>query len=146
MMNKLAKSNSLTRNEIQHLRIDMMHDRGWNQSDNFYYDDSHNIRSLPMLRRVDILLHESIAHPWTDFVKERYWGACPRDDVRIVDARTGEWIDAQTSGPYQGCLDTNGGEHKDHVREIDYGLQWEEADGEDRSEVMMEMKDPLPRM
>ena len=54
--------------------------------------------------------------PWTDFIKETYWGACPSGNVRIVDAGTGMWIDEETSGVYQDYIDTNGGMHDDYTR------------------------------
>ncbi|KAF2106670.1 hypothetical protein BDV96DRAFT_470635, partial [Lophiotrema nucula] len=84
------------REKVRHLRIELVNEQGLDESDLFYYFHVENIRNLPKLESFDLLVSDGLAPRWTDFIKETYWGACPRGNVRIVDAKTGEWIDEKT--------------------------------------------------
>lgn len=59
---------------------------------------------------MDILVYNELRR-WTDLCIDHGWGACPKENIRIIDGKTGEWIDYETSGAYEDNLDTNGGEH-----------------------------------
>ncbi|CAO2650694.1 Nn.00g019860.m01.CDS01 [Neocucurbitaria sp. VM-36] len=144
-MNKLVAGNSLEKKEVRHLRIELVHELGWDQSELFYHDYSRKIRNFPKLGRCDVLVNNGL-YAWGNLINETYWGACPKSNVRIIDAKTGEWIDAETAGPYQDYIDTGHGETRDYLRDVDYDVEWEEAEGDERYEAMMKMKAPLPRI
>jgi hypothetical protein len=86
-------------------------------------------------------------HTWTNFIKNRYWGAFLRNNVRMIGGKTGKWIDEETAEPYQDYNDTSGGETRDYTR-IDWDRDDEDEEGaEERYEKMMEIgKEPLPRV
>ena len=68
------------------------------------------------------------------------------DNVRMIDMKTGKWINGVTARPYLDYLDTSYGKTREYVR-ID--IYWdEEGDAEERCEAMMKIKDylPLPRI
>jgi hypothetical protein len=135
-------------NAIQRLRIEMAIDN--NERDDyeeefFFHDYSHRIRDLPRLEGCDILVNDGLS-AWTRLIEEVYWGACSQRNVRVVDAKTGEWIDMDTAGAYADWVDTNGGETRDYQRIID---DWDAEDEEEirqREEAMMKMKEHLPRI
>jgi hypothetical protein len=142
LMSRLAIHDDSKKKGIRHLRLELMAD-GWDLSEFFFHDYSHSIRDFPNLESCDILIDDGL-YNWAQFIEEGYWGTCPDSNVRIVDAKTGEWISAVTAGPYRDYLDTGHGESRDYQRIVDY---WdEEEDAEERYEALMKMKAPLPRM
>ena len=131
------------KNEIRHLRIELVHDFGWDESDSFFHDYSHKARNFPKLQSCSILVNDGL-YVWVQFIKQMYWGACPQNSVWIVDAKTGEWIDATTAGAYGDYIDTSHGATKEFIRE---DHDWDEKDTEERYEEMMAtMSEPLPRI
>jgi hypothetical protein len=151
-MSELAGEERSERNEIRRLRVEMavrkeMHTSDYwsDESESFLHEYSHRICDFPKLEGCDVLVAGDLSR-WTSFIEETYWGVCPQSNVRIIDAKTGEWIDADTSGPYKDWIDTGRGQSRDYQRLIDY---WDEADEEDiakREEEMMKMQEGLPRI
>lgn len=143
-MGELADGQRLEKKQVRHLRIGLLHDSGWDQSEYFFYTNSGKIRHFPKLERCDVLVNDGL-YVWGNFIKEMYWGAaCPKNNVRVIDAKTGEFLNAKTAGPYQDYLDTSYGRTKEFIRE---DSDWDDEDADERYEVMMkEMKTPLPRI
>jgi hypothetical protein len=79
-------------------------------------------------------------------MKDMYWGACPENNVRIIDAKTGRWISADTAGPYLDWMDTGRGKTRDYQRIVDYWNEEDEEEVEERYNAMMKMKEPLPQI
>ena len=128
-------------NEIQRLRIEMSLDgmRDDYEEEFFYHKYSHRIRDLPRLEGCDVLVNDGLVS-WTSLIEDVYWGACPKHKVRIVDAKTGEWIWRDTAGPYADWIYTDRGATRDYQRIVDV---WNE---EGREEAMMRMEEGLPRI
>jgi hypothetical protein len=89
----------LEKNRVKHLRIALSHELGWDLSEFFFHDYSYKIRDFPQLKSCDVLVNDG-PYYWGNFIKETDWGACQQSNVRIIDAKTGEWINAETAGPY----------------------------------------------
>lgn len=140
--------------QIRRLRIEMatetQPDDGGYQAEFFYHDYSYKIRELPKLEACDVLVVDGLRN-WGSFIDEHYWGSCPKSNVRMVDANTGEWISTNTAGPYLDWMDNYQGIDPDdgpvYTRIADF---WDEKDEEDvkrRYDAMMKMKrDGLPRI
>ncbi|KAH7080791.1 hypothetical protein FB567DRAFT_531744 [Paraphoma chrysanthemicola] len=144
----LVKGDCLERQEIRHLRLELGSAHGLDESDSFYHDYSGKIRNFQKLQRCDILVHDSL-YGWGFFIDETYWGACPKENVRLIDSKTGEWIDAKTTRPYLDYHDTNGGKLKDFARIPIYHVEeWEEEEeyAERWAEMMEVGTNPLPRI
>lgn len=142
-MNDLVTGQMVEKNEVRHLRLELVHDSGWDESESFFHDYSHKIRGFPKLQSCSILVNDGL-YSWVQFVKQMYWGVCPQNNVQIVDAKTGEWIDATTAGAYGDYVDTNYGATRDFIRE---DPDWDEEDTEERYEEMMAtMRESLPRL
>jgi hypothetical protein len=143
----LVEHKHVEMNEIRRLRIEMAIDdkRDDYEEEFFFHKYRHRIRDLPTLEVCDVLVNDGL-FSWTDLIEDVYWGVCSKSNVRIIDAKTGEWIDLDTAGPYADWIYTNRGETRDYQRIID---DWDEEDEEDvkqREEAMMKMKEPLPRI
>ncbi|OBT44391.1 hypothetical protein VE00_07057 [Pseudogymnoascus sp. WSF 3629] len=137
----LAETNILERDEVRHLRIELVNEQGLDESEFFYHNHVHKLRDFPKLESFNLLVGNGLLPEWTDFIKERYWGACPRGNVRIVDGKTGEWIDEETSGAYLDYIDSNGGKNDNYTRVVD-----DEEEEEGRMEAMKRLQIPLPRI
>jgi hypothetical protein len=138
----LSEESLLENDEIRHLRIELVNEQGLDESESFYHYHVRNLRYFPKLENFNLLVSDGLC-PWTDFIKETYWGACPSGNVRIVNANTGEWIDEQTSGVYQDYIDTDGGMHDDYTRVVD---DEDEDEKVARMEAVKRLQIPLPRM
>lgn len=144
LMDELAGGNSIEKREIRHLRIDI-HEPAWYQPKEFYHNHSSKIRNFPNLNRFDLLVNDGICS-WTSFFEDMYWGACPRENGRIVDAKTGEYVDATTCGAYQDYVDTDKGSKREYTRDLMcYDVDWLGPDGDERFEAMQKFSVPLPR-
>jgi hypothetical protein len=142
-MNDLVTGQRLEKNKVRHLRVELVHDFGWDESESFFHDYSHKIRVFPKLQSCSILVNDGL-YSWVQFVKQMYWGVCPQKNVQIVDAKTGEWINATTAGAYGDYVDTNYGATRDFIRE---DADWDEEDTEERYEEMMAtMRESLQRL
>ncbi|OBT94716.1 hypothetical protein VE01_06268 [Pseudogymnoascus verrucosus] len=137
----LADKNILERDEVRHLRIELVNEQGLDESEFFYHNHVHKLPDFPKLESFNLLVSDGLWPQWTDFIKETYWGACPRRNVRIVDRRTGEWIDEETSGAYHDYRDSNGGKNDNYTRVVD-----DEEEEEGRMEAMKRLQIPLPRI
>jgi hypothetical protein len=145
VMCRLLDHNRVGMNEIRRLRIELGAEHGSYESEFFFHIYSHRIRELPKLEGCDVLVYDGL-HTWARLIEETYWGACPKSNVRIIDGKTGEWIDADTAGSYIDWIDTSRGETRDYQRIDDYWDEDDEEDIETRYNAMMKMKDPLPRI
>ncbi|OAL50072.1 hypothetical protein IQ07DRAFT_587751 [Pyrenochaeta sp. DS3sAY3a] len=145
IMSRLNHISSAERTEIMRLRVELVREDGWDESESFFHFYSHQFRYFPKLEGCDVLVPDGLRE-WASLIEETYWGTCPQRNVRIVDANTGEWIDERTAGPYADWVDTSGGEGGDYQRIDEY---WDEEDEEyvqARYEEMMKMREPLPRI
>jgi hypothetical protein len=102
-------------NEIRRLRIEMaINDKRDDYEEEFFFHNYNcRIRDLPKLECCDILVNDGL-FSWKNLIKDIYWGACPESNVRIIDAKTGEWIDLDTAGPYADWIYNNRGETRDY--------------------------------
>ncbi|ORY17403.1 hypothetical protein BCR34DRAFT_610876 [Clohesyomyces aquaticus] len=143
---KNENDNPVWREDIRHLRIDLVDEQGFDETEMFYYHYAYVIYNIARLESFDILVGNGLAQ-WTDFIKESSWRAFFRKNVRIVDRKTGEWIDEGTSPVYQDYVDTNWGEndHFTRVVEEDYEGHPEEDD-ESRFQAIKRLQMPLPRI
>lgn len=149
----LPEENLLGRDEIRHLRIEL----GLDETEYFHYSYVHKLNTyqlgnFPKLQSFDLLVGDGLCPRWTGFIKGMDWGACPRGNVRIVDGKTGEWIDEETSAPYQDYVDANGRRNDNYTRIVedededrDYYDYYEEND-EERMEAVRRLQIPLPRI
>jgi hypothetical protein len=148
LMSQLAKGDSLEKREIQHFRLDLMSDT-WDLSESFYYYHSHRIRDFPKLERCDILVYDGLRN-WGEFIKDTYWGACQKSNVRFIDAKTGEWIDVESDGPYQDYRDNyigiDMGEVPVYTRIDDDWDEENEDHVQKRYEAMIKIREGLPRI
>lgn len=146
LMSDLSETPIPERTTITYLRIELSiagHD--WDDPEWFYHSYSQKFRHFPSLQRCDVLVDDGL-YNWGDFIDETYWGTCPKSNVRMIDAKTGEYIDKTTAGPYLDWIDTGRGEVTNYTRIDDC---WDEEDEEDvkqRWEAMMGMKKGLPRV
>jgi hypothetical protein len=146
VMSVLVEEDRTEKNEIRRLRIEFVTENGiGDESEFFFHNYSHRFRDFPKLNGCDVLVTDGL-HTWAHYMKDLYWGVCPRSNVRIIDAKTGEWIDEDTAGPYQDWIDCDRGQTRDYQRIDDY---WDAEDEEDvakRYEAMKKMHEPLPRI
>jgi hypothetical protein len=145
VMHDLMDYNCVGMNEIRRLRIKLGVERDSYESEFFCHIYNYRIRELPKLEGCDVLVYDGL-YRWGDLIEDTYWGVCPECNVRIIDAKTGEWIGADTAGPYMDWIDTSRGETTSYVR---LDRNWDEENEEDveaRYNTMMKMKDPLPRI
>lgn len=134
------------RKEIRRLRIDVFDDEKGYETEFFHHNHSLNFCHFPKLEGVDVLVSDELRN-WAMSIEDLPWGACPKSNVRIIDAKTGEWIDMQTAGPYSDWIDTGGSSEEGLYQRIDY--DWDGNDEEDvkeRYEAMMKMREGLPRI
>lgn len=119
------------------------------QAEFFCHNYSLQFRELPLLQGCDVLVRDRLSN-WGSFIDETYWGVCPKSNVRIVDAKTGEWIDIDSAGPYVDWMDNRMGIDPDdgpvYTRIDDFWDAEDEEDVKNRYEAMMKMKDGLPRI
>ncbi|KAF2820196.1 hypothetical protein CC86DRAFT_360760 [Ophiobolus disseminans] len=128
LMKEIAKDDNPERNGIRHLRLQLEDDiYGFDMSEFFFHDHQYKIRYFPNLRSCDVWVIDGLSN-WVEVVMIGYWGSLPTKNIRIVDAKTGEWIDAESAGPIVS--------------------DWwnEEEDGEERFKALMKIKDGLPRV
>lgn len=161
-MDDVVQSDSVERNGIQHLRIILESDNKekWDLSDSFFHNHAHEIRNFPSLTSCDVLVIDGLIQ-WTKLIEEKYWGNCPTKNVRVLDAKTGEWIDQDTGGPWQNWLNSSRGTDREGYTRIMPEVWWEEVDendpryererceeldGDERWEKLMRLKDRVPRM
>jgi len=145
LMYNLAKGDSLEKQQLRHLRVELMFDNGPDISEFFFHNYRHEIPNFPKLERCDVLVTEGLRR-WGYHLLDMYWGACLIDNVRMIDAKTGEWINGVTAGPYVDYLDTSYGSYPEYGY-VRVDIHWDEKeDAEERYEAMMRMKGPLPRI
>ena len=153
----LPEENLLGRGEIRHLRVEL----GLDETEYFHYSYVHKLNvyqlgNFPKLQSFDLLVSDGLCPRWRSFIKKTDWGACPRGNVRIVDGKTGEWIDEETSGPYRDYIDSNGRRNEHYTRMVYYGDGDEDEDrdedgyyeenDEERMEALRRLQIPLPRI
>lgn len=150
----LVEEDHPERNKIRHLKIEFvtgnaLEDELDYESEFFYHEYRHHIRNLPKLESCDVLVNGDL-RDWGSSFSEMYWGTCPESNVRMIDAKTGEWIDMDTAGPYldwmDNCMGIDPDEGPVYTRIDDF---WDEENEEDvatRYNAMMKMKEGLPRI
>lgn len=131
------------KDQVRHLRIELLFELKFDDSESFFHSYSHKIRDFTKLQSCSILVNDGL-YSWVQFVKYGYWGVCPRENVQIVDAKTGEWINAVTTGAYGDYFDSGNGTTRNFSRD---DSDYDEEDAEERYEAMMvTMRHPLPRL
>jgi hypothetical protein len=142
-MANLSKGSSDMREKIKHLRLQLVSPTGLDESDLFFEKYMHCIRGFPSLQSCEVIVDSLME--WGNDIIDVFWGACPKNCVRFVDKKTGQYMTAENSGAYVDWIDTEGGTRgyflsvRDEAWNGDY-------DEEARTEAMMEMKDGLPRI
>jgi hypothetical protein len=143
------REDSLEKTEFRHFRLEVFNNT-YDVSELFFHYHSHRIRDFPKLERCDVLVDDGLRN-WDQFIER----AGPQIYMRFVDAKTGEWFDAESEGPYMDYMDNFCGlEHGlEHGLDISYTRiddNWDEENEEDvknRYEAMIKMKDEgLPRI
>ncbi|KAH7080790.1 hypothetical protein FB567DRAFT_113089 [Paraphoma chrysanthemicola] len=147
----LIAADGVEKREIQHLRLELMADLGGKSVEEdpewFFHFHSHKIRDFPRLHYCDILVNDGLRN-WAMFIAESFWSpSCPKEHVRMVDAKTGEWIDIVTSRPWVDWIETHGGEYREFCTDSGWNAEIEAEEFEDRWEEMMTIgSKPLPRI
>ena len=95
---ELMMYNHVEVNKIRRLRIILRFKDESEESASFDHIYSHRICDLPKLEGCDIWVN--VLFTWRRLIEETYWESCPKNNVRIIDRKTGEWIDADTAGSY----------------------------------------------
>jgi hypothetical protein len=147
-LSELAEGASLEKKESRHFRLELMSD-SWDLSESFYHVHSYLIRDFPKLEHCDVLVYDGLRN-WGEFIKDRYWGACPKNNVRFIDAKTGEWIDIESDGPYQdysnNYIGIEIGEEPVYTRIDDDWDEENEDHVKERYQAMMKIREGLPRI
>ncbi|KAH8724882.1 hypothetical protein GQ44DRAFT_617151 [Phaeosphaeriaceae sp. PMI808] len=102
-MNDLVSRTSLEGEGARHLRIELLRPDGRDDSEDFYHEHCNRICEFPGMPFTHLILPKGItdSFPCTTLIDGIYFGSCPKSNIRIINAKTGEWIDEETSGPYQ---------------------------------------------
>lgn len=130
--------------EIQHLRIELLDERGEEVEEYWWHHHLPVLRDFPKLRSVDLLVPKELRY-YTQYIEDAYFGACGKEEVRIVHLGTGEWIDEETAGVYLDYVESWGGEQLDCMTRV---VEWD-VDEESRRERVEDMKlleMPRPRI
>ncbi|KAH7081955.1 hypothetical protein BKA63DRAFT_223385 [Paraphoma chrysanthemicola] len=144
-------ADGVEKREIRHLRLELMYNVGRIDKEDdpewFFHFYSHKIRDFPRLHYCDVLVNDGLRYR-AMFIAETYWGdSCPKENARMVDAKTGEWIDIVTSRPWVDWLETGGGEERRFVTDVTSNSEMDEEEFEERWEEMMTIgSKPLPRI
>lgn len=152
LVDDVANNHAMERDSIRHLRIEIDRDAPGYEMDSFWYQDQPQLREFPKLESCYVLVDNILWHEMTRFIEDSGWGACPVENVRIVDAKTGEWVDKDTSGPYQDYLDTRtGGDFTRGVDDVwlpeeETEEEWEAYHERERWEAIRQLQIPLPRI
>jgi hypothetical protein len=139
------REDSLEKTEIHHFRLEVFNTL-YDASELFYHFHSHRLSDFPKLERCDVLVDDGL----------RQWDQChgkagPKVYMRFVDAKTGEWFDAESEGPYMDYMGNYIG--LEQGLDIVYSRiddDWDEENEEDvkrRYEAMVKIKEEgLPRI
>jgi hypothetical protein len=139
-MAELSKGSSDGKNNIKHLRLQLVSPTALDESETFFDKYMHCISDLPSLQSCEVLVDDFME--WGHTIIEVSWGTCPRSGVRFVDKKTGENITPENSGAYSDWIETEGGTwgYFLSVRDEAWNLDYNE---EARAEAMVEMKEGL---
>lgn len=74
-------------------------------SENFW-NSGHLISDFVNLKSCCILVDDIKWEAMTQILREFYWGKIPKANMRMLDARTREWIDLEVADPSRDYLDT----------------------------------------
>jgi hypothetical protein len=85
------------RDAIEHLRIELVNATGADESGAFFYEHQYKLRYFAKLNQFDLSVSGGILYPWTRIFEDTQWGSCPVENVRVVIAVTGEYVDVETS-------------------------------------------------
>ena len=130
--------------DIKHLRIELVDIQGEEVIEDWWYHHLRKLRDIPKLTSVDLLVPRELRF-YDQYIEDACFGTCERDNVRIVNMSTGEWIDNETAGPYIDYIESWGGEHLDGMTRV---VEWD-VDKETRKERLEDMKQiqmPRPRI
>lgn len=98
---RLKISAQITRLRVRARRCD---------ADDYFYMTCPLLACFPQLESLDVLVEQPAE--WTHFPKRMRWADWDtRPYVRIVDYRTGEWIDEESCGVYKDWLETKWGRY-----------------------------------
>lgn len=72
--------------DIQRLRITAKH--GWSSYEAFGNWDIKDLRDFPALQEIHVAIDDSVL-VWAYTFEERYWGECPRENIKFIDNTSG---------------------------------------------------------
>lgn len=129
--------------DIKYLRMELGDERA---EQDFWWYQLELLEAFPKLKSVDILVTRELEF-YRYFIEldDPFFGTCRKDNVRIVNMTTGEWIDKETAGPYVDYIESWGGEHLDCMTRL---VVWD-VDEESRKERLEDIKQlqmPRPRI
>ena len=135
---------SLPLREIKHLRIELVDARGEENDEEWWYHHLPQLRDFPQLKSVDLLVPSQLIC-YLQYIEDAYFGTCEKDNVRIVNMSTGEWIDNETAGLYIDYIESVGGERPDIMSRL---VEWDvdEESRKERVEDMKQLQMPRPRI
>lgn len=95
LQNFFLKDLALHQLDIQRLRITSRN--GWSSYEIFYNWDVNDLRDFPVLKEIHVAIDDSVL-VWAYTFEERYWGECPRENIKFIDNTSGLMLNG-----YQLC-------------------------------------------
>lgn len=87
--------------DIQRLRITARN--GWSSHEIFFNWDVNDLRDFPVLKEIHVTI-DNLVLLWAYTFEERYWGECPRENIKFIDNTSGLILNG-----YQLCAVSNWG-------------------------------------
>lgn len=137
------QSSSIPISDIKLLRIELLDEQGKEVEEDWFHHHRDQLRDFPKLKSVDLLVPRELRF-YDQYIEDTYFGTCEKDNVRIVNMSTGEWIDNKTAGPYIDHIESWGGEHLDSMTRL---VDWDDEESrKERMEDMKQLQMPRPRI
>ncbi|PVH77062.1 hypothetical protein DL98DRAFT_517503 [Cadophora sp. DSE1049] len=137
---------SLPLGDIGHLRIELLDERGEEVIEDWWHHHLPLLRDFPKLQSVDLLVPRELRFYAPQYIEDAYFGEhCPRENVRIVNLGTGEWIDGETAGVYADWVESFGGREVEAMTRV---VEWDvdEETRRERVEDVRALEMPRPRI
>ncbi|KAK0128785.1 hypothetical protein ONS95_000735 [Cadophora gregata] len=141
---------SLPLDEIVHLRIELLDERGEEVVEDWWHHHLPLIpSSFPALKTVDLLVPRELRFYCPGYIEDAYFGeGCSKEeggDVRIVRLGTGEWVDGGMVGVYADWVESFGGVYEEGMTRV---VEWDVDEGtrRERMEDVRALEMPRPRV
>jgi hypothetical protein len=146
LMAKLSKGSGDGKENIKHLRLQLVSPTGSDESETFFDKYMHCIGDFPNLQSCEVLVDD--LKEWGNTMIDVFGRPGIKSVMSFVDKKTGEYITAENSEAYVDWTETEGGTRGARgelfsVRDEAWSLDYDEKA---RTKAMMEMKDGLPRI